>query len=629
MKRILKIQQKIEFEGRIFISFGLVLIITLLSFFCFPDMPYNMAIIASWISLDPHLTAAIIYALVIVLVILASLLRMWAGSILTSSRMMAFRVQKNHLTLEGPYQLIRNPIYLADLIAFCGFALCLKPIGIALPVLLYIHYNQLVIYEEHALVQQFPDHYIQYKNTTPRFLPRLRNFKSNFGILRKFFINYDGFRHNAQYLLLIPGFIVSAITGKLVYAIIIGIPAVIDWAVIHTLKGVANHSAGKDNPPAGKIKALIHDRVFADLLYAQCWEDPQIDREAFAIQSDDIVFSITSGGCNLLSFLLDDPSKIVALDINPAQNYLLELKIAALRVLDYEELLAFTGVKESARRLEYYQKLRSLLSENALHYWDNQRKKILSGIIHSGRYEAYMHLLRKWFCMLMGKSIVERLYALNDCPERCLYYERKWNALRWRFFTQIFLSRFIMTMLFTRTFFDQLDESFSFGKHFRNRIKRAVTLLPLKENHFFSYILLGQYYNTDHLPSYLRKENFELIRKRLDRIHIVTCNCEEYFSTLEAGSISKFNFSNIFEWMPCDKYENILRETIRIAREGAIITYRNLLVPRSRPESLAQWIQPLKEKAASLYEKDLSFIYRAYVVEQITNSHGLYSKKHL
>ena len=64
-------------------------------------------------------------------------------------------------------------------------------------------------------------------------------------------------------------------------------------------------------------------KVFQDVLYAQCWEDPQIDREAFNITSDDIVFSITSGGCNVLTFLIDNPKKIIALDLNPYQNYLL------------------------------------------------------------------------------------------------------------------------------------------------------------------------------------------------------------------------------------------------------------------------------------------------------------------
>jgi S-adenosylmethionine-diacylglycerol 3-amino-3-carboxypropyl transferase len=144
-----------------------------------------------------------------------------------------------------------------------------------------------------------------------------------------------------------------------------------------------------------------------------------------------------------------------------------------------------------------------------------------------------------------------------------------------------------------------------------------VTELPLRKNHFLAYVLLGHYLDEDHLPVYLRRENFNVIRQRLDRIEILTGSCEHYFSTLPAESITKFNYSNIFEWMDPKAFENLLKETIRIAGNGSVITYRNLLVPRSRPESLDPWIRPQKELSEQLHNEDLSFIYRAYVVEHI------------
>jgi S-adenosylmethionine-diacylglycerol 3-amino-3-carboxypropyl transferase len=58
-------------------------------------------------------------------------------------------------------------------------------------------------------------------------------------------------------------------------------------------------------------------KVFSDILYAQCWEDPDLDREAFHIGPDDTVFSVTSGGCNALAFLADGPRRVVAIDLNP------------------------------------------------------------------------------------------------------------------------------------------------------------------------------------------------------------------------------------------------------------------------------------------------------------------------
>ena len=139
----------------------------------------------------------------------------------------------------------------------------------------------------------------------------------------------------------------------------------------------------------------------------------------------------------------------------------------------------------------------------------------------------------------------------------------------------------------------------------------------MRENPFLSYILLGRFYDEAHLPVYLRRENFPVIRDRLDRVEIVTDSCEHYFAGLEDSTISKFNFSNIFEWMSPAAFENLLRETARGPRDGALLTYRNLLVFRERPLSLDGLIRSRQDLAKALRGTDLSFIYDNYVVEQV------------
>ena len=149
-----------------------------------------------------------------------------------------------------------------------------------------------------------------------------------------------------------------------------------------------------------------------------------------------------------------------------------------------------------------------------------------------------------------------------------------------------------MSLLFDKAFFAQLGSKFSFGKHFEGRIRFGLTEIesPLA-NPFISYMMLGSFGDPNSLPLYLHKENYELIRSRLDRVTIINASCEEYFSTLPDNRITHFNFTNIFEWIPMDAFEDLLRETARVAKPGAILTYRNLLVPRSRPDSLSELIE--------------------------------------
>jgi S-adenosylmethionine-diacylglycerol 3-amino-3-carboxypropyl transferase len=174
-----------------------------------------------------------------------------------------------------------------------------------------------------------------------------------------------------------------------------------------------------------------------------------------------------------------------------------------------------------------------------------------------------------------------------------------------------------MTFLFSKAFFEQIETSFSFGDHFRGQIKKALVDLPLKENYFLSYALLGNYLSREYLPVYLKEEHFETIKSRLDRIEVITDSCDSYFTTLPDNSINKFNFSNIFEWMPIQEYEKVLNKVIRIGRHGAILTYRNLLVLRSRPARMEKQLESYDELSNQLNEMDLSFIYRKYVVEKI------------
>lgn len=228
-----------------------------------------------------------------------------------------------------------------------------------------------------------------------------------------------------------------------------------------------------------------------------------------------------------------------------------------------------------------------------------------------------MRLLRTWLQRLIGRRTIRSFFETDDPGRREELYRTKWNNLRWRLFTRIFLSRTLMSLLFDKAFFRYLDTSFSFGKHFASKTRNALTALPVRSNPFLSYILLGNFHDEDTLPLYLRKEHFEVIRSRVDRVRIVTDSCESFFSTLSDNSISKFNFSNIFEWMAPEAFELLLREVVRVAADGAILTYRNLLVPRERPESLREQLIPQKQLAALLLRADRSFIYSKYVIEEV------------
>ena len=79
---------------------------------------------------------------------------------------------------------------------------------------------------------------------------------------------------------------------------------------------------------------------------------------------DDRVLAITSAGCNVLDYALRG-ARVLAVDANPRQNHLLELKLAGIRTLAFEDFFALFGDGGTPRAREIYASLRHLLTPAA------------------------------------------------------------------------------------------------------------------------------------------------------------------------------------------------------------------------------------------------------------------------
>jgi S-adenosylmethionine-diacylglycerol 3-amino-3-carboxypropyl transferase len=60
-----------------------------------------------------------------------------------------------------------------------------------------------------------------------------------------------------------------------------------------------------------------------------------------------------------------------------------------------------------------------------------------------------------------------------------------------------------------------------------------------------------------------------------------------------------------------------LRNLAAAGAKGGRLAYWNMMVPRSRPESLKHMLKPLDALSRALHAKDKAFFYRAFVVEEI------------
>jgi S-adenosylmethionine-diacylglycerol 3-amino-3-carboxypropyl transferase len=352
---------------------------------------------------------------------------------------------------------------------------------------------------------------------------------------------------------------------------------------------------------------ITEGSFFQGLSYSTCWEDPTVLQEALQVGEGDVVLSITSGGCNTLSLLLHDPARIMALDFNPNQNHFLRLKIAGIRGLPHSEFLELLGVRSSDRRLRLYRAIRKDLPVETCRFWDRNRDILHRGALMQGKQERYIAGFGRLLRVIFGRKRVEGFFRCRSLKEQERYFERAWDGLIWRSLFDVFFSKAIMHRAKDPAIFRFVEEE-NYGRTFRKRAEWALTRLPIRENYFLAFGLLGRYLNEEAMPPYLLARNFEYLRECLDRIEIVTGDLVGLLKSTPPRTFTRFNLSNIFDWLTQEEFVAQLREVCRTAVPDSRMCYWNTLIRRPLPAEVPE-IESRKELAEELLRRDRAFAY--------------------
>lgn len=80
-------------------------------------------------------------------------------------------VPNGEMITNGPYRLVRHPIYLGALLACFGFALVTQsPVRLGLTVVLFIFFDLKARHEERWLSERYPE-YVKYKDRVKKIIP--------------------------------------------------------------------------------------------------------------------------------------------------------------------------------------------------------------------------------------------------------------------------------------------------------------------------------------------------------------------------------------------------------------------------------------------------------------------------
>ncbi|WP_349361272.1 DUF3419 family protein [Stappia sp.] len=384
-------------------------------------------------------------------------------------------------------------------------------------------------------------------------------------------------------------------------------------------------------------KALTRDGVlerlftwaFKGLVYPQIWEDPEIDMDALDIGRDHTVVAIASGGCNVLSYLTADPRAITAVDLNQAHVALTRLKLVAAKTLpDYDAFYRFFGKADEKANVDAYARhLQRHLDAESRAYWE---KRDITGRKRISLFarDLYHHGLLGYFIGL-GHTVA-RLYGINP---KNLLKARSLDEQRTFFDTALaplFDKRMVRWATSKRVSlyglgippaqYEALASSGDNGMAgvLRERLERLACDFPLSEN-YFAWQAFGRGYAGDEsgpLPPYLRREHFETIRERADRVTVVNRSFTDHLAGQPDGSVDRYVLLDAQDWMSDEVLNALWAEITRTAAPGARVIFRtaaepSLLPGRVVPEILGKWRYDAAVSHACT-NKDRSSIYGGF-----------------
>lgn len=392
------------------------------------------------------------------------------------------------------------------------------------------------------------------------------------------------------------------------------------------------------------VKEWISRRVFKtvhgnNLVYNTCWEDPRLDRVALQLSADDNVLVITSAGCNALDYVLDRPNHVHAVDMNPRQNALLELKKSAIRELPFPDFFRMFGEGYlPGIRTRYGSTLRKHLSERSRVFWDKRIKwfdNSRRSFYYRGTSGSFARMIRMYTDRFIKvRPEIDGLLAAQTIEEQQdIYYNRMYDKF-WTGLIKFTMNRdTTMSMLgVPKAQRRQIESQYPGGlvKYIQDCVEAVFARLPMKDNYFWRLYMNGAY-TRECCPEYLREENYHRLRDGLlDRVTTHTDSVQGFLEKHD-GRISRFILLDHMDWLSDHFFpylEGEWQAIVNRATPDARILWRSgglktdfinqvSVQHNGVHRKISEMLRYNTELAAELHEKDRVHTYASFYIANL------------
>ncbi len=371
---------------------------------------------------------------------------------------------------------------------------------------------------------------------------------------------------------------------------------------------------------------------FDSFVYNQIWEDPRVDAKALQLNEKSRMLTISSGGCNVLNYLIHKPEHIQAVDLNRNHLCVLKLKMAALQYLPtYEDFFLFFGNAKDERNQEnYYTYMAEHLDDETREFWEGGSllRKLTVGprisyfeknfynFAKTGYYLRFLTFIA-WTCRRDPKLVLtattmeeqQQLFDENIAPFFDNWFVR--SAGKFPFM--------LYSLGIPPQQFDEMQKENGSGliQMYRERIKKMACDFPIDDNYFGWQAFAREYDPARRaIPDYLKEENFETLRTNLHRVSVKNITLTDYMRSQPDKSLDRFVFLDSQDWMKPNMIEEMWTEIARVARPGTRIIFRTAASPSpvegALPPELKKKFTYLEEQSKAFLAEDRSAIYGGF-----------------
>ncbi|CAH6720266.1 hypothetical protein CLIB1444_03S08086 [[Candida] jaroonii] len=300
-------------------------------------------------------------------------------------------------------------------------------------------------------------------------------------------------------------------------------------------------------------------------IYAFTWEDPREDHKILKFNENDTVLAITSAGDNILHYacLPNPPKKIHAVDLNPCQGHLLELKLSAFRNLPKDQIWSLFGEGKIDNFKELLlTKLSKSISSNNLQYWFERGNKTFDpkgqGLYDTGSTRWALRLAKYIFTLCGLNKHIRQLCECTTMKEQVEIWN---NKIKPHLFNPIVATLLIGNPIFLwKALGVPPNQAKMMGpsvmKYVVDTLDPVINRSLISSDNYFYYLTLMGKYSKQNCPDYLTAKGYNNITRvdpktgesPLDHIRLHTDTLNDVFYRLKESSLTIAIIMDHMDW---------------------------------------------------------------------------------